>query len=146
MVVSLSTCGLIACAPTGLYYWGDYEDRLQAYYSEPSTRPAFLYAVRAIIEESESRGVSPPPGLCMEYGIALYQSGYHEEAIEYLNKEYSYWPESAVVVTAISARISELESPISKPAGEDMYWLPGGEPPGWGDTETIAEKKRRRRR
>ena len=131
-IVCLLVLSAIGCAPQTLYRWGDYESKLHKYYDDPTTQASYLYAVREIVANSEEDSMKPPPGLCLEYGIALYQFGYQADVTVNLEQEAPYWPESAGPVGVMMKRMDEMGMASPPEDGDEatMYWLPGKEKPG----------------
>lgn len=86
-----------ACAPKTVYNWGDYENRLYAYYKNPEAMEALMKALDSAITEGE-KDSRIPPGLYAEYGFLLLEKEQRGEAVIYFNKEKSTWPESTVLM------------------------------------------------
>jgi hypothetical protein len=86
-----------ACVPKPMYYWGDYQTRLYAYYKDPEALQALMEALDLAIAEGE-KDSRIPPGLYAEYGFLLLVKDQRDEAAIYFNKEKSTWPESTVLM------------------------------------------------
>lgn len=82
-----------ATSQTG-YRWGNYDSALYAHYKNPQDQKAYVASLKAIVLESDRAGVKPPPGICAEYGFALFESGNSVEAVTWFQREMDAWPES----------------------------------------------------
>jgi hypothetical protein len=115
--LALATSAL-ACAACGgtqrMYHWGGYDDALYRHYKSPQEREAFVESLRRVILESEERGVRVPPGICAEFGFALYEEGRLPEAIAYFQREQREWPEARVLMEKM---IRNAELRAGKAAG-----------------------------
>ncbi len=87
-----------ACAPKATYYWGQYDTALYHYYTNPQDRDAWIETLRTTILEAEQRGDKVPPGICAEYGYALFEEGQAEASVPWFQREKDTWPESAVLM------------------------------------------------
>ena len=88
--------GLPACAPTGMYHWGDYEDSLYARYTdagEEGQAEAFKM-LEVTIQEAEAKNYRVPPGVYAEYGYLLFKQGKPDQAITHFRKEAETYKES----------------------------------------------------
>lgn len=95
--------GLVAgCTSSGLYHWGNYEDRLYKYYKSPSKADAYMSSLQTLCE-SPAHQKKPAPGLCAEYGFMLRKVGREQEAIAMFQKEQTLWPESSVFMQRLIA-------------------------------------------
>jgi hypothetical protein len=90
--------GAAACAPTTMYHWNSYDERLYAHYRNPQDRETWVEGLKTTILEAEQRGRRVPPGVYADYGYALYEEGRLPEAIVYFGKERDQWPESRVLM------------------------------------------------
>lgn len=86
------------CAPRTLYYWGRYDDALYSHYRNPQDRVAYVESLQTLILEADQRGLRVPPGVCAEYGYALYEQGRPQEAVPWFQREREQWPESRVLM------------------------------------------------
>lgn len=87
-----------ACAPRPHYHWGQYDTALHRYYSNPQDRDAWVEALRTTILEAEQLGDKVPPGVCAEYGYALFEEGQAEASVPWFQREKDTWPESTVLM------------------------------------------------
>ena len=90
------------CTSSGLYHWGNYEDRLYKYYKTPNKADAYMSALQTLCE-SPAHQKKPAPGLCAEYGFMLRKAGREQEAIAMFQKEQTLWPESSVFMQRLIA-------------------------------------------
>jgi len=138
-----SCCWLLvtACGPTSLYHWGEYERQLHQTYSQEDKHAEYLYTVRELIAASDNSSRKVAPGLCLEYGVALYRAGYRDHALVFLDREQREWPESTVLVEKIIARVKQMKSAAPDGAADprEMYWLPGVKKP----RTTSAESRKK---
>ena len=93
------------CTPTGLYYWGDYEESLYQRYIENDSEQAENY-VRETLEEAVSEK-RVPPGLYADYGFMFYQRGNKNAAIDFFEKEKKLFPESSVLMSTLIEKVTE---------------------------------------
>jgi hypothetical protein len=104
-----------ACAPTGLYQWGHYEQGLKASYVTHDQAEART-ALEAAITSAQKEGPRVPPGVCAELGFLLYKRGQSEQAIEYFQKEAQLYPESKLLMDKPTAKVREQASAQVQPA------------------------------
>ncbi len=93
---------LSACAPQGLYNWGNYEEALYSYSKNPGELDKYVASLNAIVVEGDRTGKTPP-GIYAEYGYALRLAGRHDEALKYFAKERDQWPEAATFMQLVIA-------------------------------------------
>ena len=110
-----------ACAAPAHYHWGDYDAALYRHYRNPQDREAWVEALRTTILESEQRGIKVPPGLCAEYGYALFEEGQAAAALPWFEREKKTWPESTVLMDKMilnaQRRATQPAPPAKGPAG-----------------------------
>lgn len=122
ILVCLTAFALSACAPQGMYVWGDYEGRLYSYYENPEKIEQLMQALDStIVNAEEFKRV--PPGIYAEYGYLLLVSNRDDEAKAYFQKEKDAWPESVVLmdkmIVLAESKMSQTESSEeSESAGE----------------------------
>jgi hypothetical protein len=124
------------CARQTTYHWGRYDDTLYRHYKKPQERAAFVEGLRTTILEAEERGLRVPPGVCAEYGYALYEEGRLPEAIGYFQRERAEWPESRVLMDKM---IRNAELRAGKRAGPPALTPAAATGPA-GALETSLEK------
>ena len=107
------------CGPTVLYNWGRYEESLQASYVLHDDAKA-LSGLEATVTGAQRTGRRAPPGVCAEYGFALYKQGNHRQAIEYFEREAQLFPESKPLMEKLIAKVRGDGSPDEdRPSGGD---------------------------
>jgi hypothetical protein len=89
---------LAACVPQGRYYWNGYDTALYQHYKNPQDRGLFVESLRTTIYEADQLGQKVPPGMCAEYGYALYEEGQAAESVPWFQREKQSWPESTVLM------------------------------------------------
>lgn len=105
MAISLMLSG---CA-TPLFEWGNYHSTLHQYLETPQERETFIKGLQEIIIDAEKSG-KVPPGIYGEYGYALLESGQHNEAIRYFNKERKRWPESRHFMSKMIRNVEQMNT------------------------------------
>ncbi len=104
----ICTMMLSGCAPSGLYYWGDYETSLFERYVENNPQHTDAYLSQTLLEaEQQHRKV--PPGVYADYGFLLYSRGDKAGAIANFQKERSLYPESLALMNKLIERIQQQE-------------------------------------
>ena len=125
LALSLLTMLFSAGCTQRLYYWGDYEENLYAYYKSPGAPEdtlAYMGRLERLIERGEQPGRKVPPGVYAEYGYAFYKTGRPREAVQYFEKEKSVWPESGLLMDRMIKNVQSLApnkpdtSPVSPPS------------------------------
>lgn len=94
LCLALAACG----GPATMYHWGAYDSTLYSYYKTPAEREAFVEGLKTVVLEADQEGRRVPPGVCAEYGFALYEEGKFDQAIVYFKRERDKWPESRVLM------------------------------------------------
>ncbi len=112
---------LSACAPRTQYHWGSYDTALYHQYKNPQDREQFIESLKTTILEAEQLGQKVPPGICAEYGYALYEEGQAAEALPWFQREKQTWPESTVLMDKMirnaQRRVSQPPPAGKGPAG-----------------------------
>jgi len=100
-----------------------YDETLYDYlkYATPESLDAHVGTLEDLVERSDARGKTPPPGICAEYGYYLSLRGEPERGYALLLREKELYPESERFVNVL-IRIASGEEPIDE--------APGDEPPG----------------
>lgn len=95
-----------ACSHT-MYQWGHYDDSVAAMYATGSGYDPAAEVARLVeeVEQTEHRGKLVPPGVRAHIGFLLCESGNAERGISYLQAEKNAFPESAVFVDGMIARL-----------------------------------------
>lgn len=94
-----------ACAPTSLFEWGNYEPALYAYSQSPENRGVYKEALEKAIERGRARN-AVAPGLLAELGYLHMEDGNAVEALRYFREERTRFPESAVLMDRVIARLN----------------------------------------
>jgi len=100
---------LAGCATDNkLFYWGDYSETLYAFKKSPDEKTAAEHKkmLLKIINESPEKDKRVPPGVYAEYGYMLLQEKKDEEGMQFINKEESLYPESAVFIQRLKDEIA----------------------------------------
>ncbi|WP_051906557.1 DUF4810 domain-containing protein [Methylomarinum vadi] len=95
---------LNGCAPSGIFYWGDYEDSLYQRYIEQNSAQAEVY-LQETITDAERNHYRVPPGVYADYGFLLYRRGDKQAAIAFFNKEKRTYPESVMLMEKLIERV-----------------------------------------
>jgi len=105
LLVTLLTGCQTAVKP--LYYWGQYENTLYQTYKNPDKAgPAEQVArLKEDLTKAAAQNLQPNPGLHAQLGYALYQLGRTEEAKQEFAAEKALFPESAVFMDRMLAKL-----------------------------------------
>ncbi len=121
VLAAAAAAALAACAPRSQYHWGSYDSALYRQYKNPQDREQFIESLKTTILESEQLGQKVPPGICAEYGYALYEEGQAAESLPWFQREKETWPESTVLMDKMirnaQRRISQPPPAGKGPAG-----------------------------
>jgi hypothetical protein len=93
-------------SPTG-YYWGNYSRTLYEYTKTPtdSTRQAHENTLKGIINTVDQGRGKVPPGIFTELGKMNMDRGNFTEARKYFELEATHYPESALLVKTLMAKV-----------------------------------------
>lgn len=116
----------VGCAPSGLYYWGDYETSLVERYVENNTQHTDAYLTQTL-QEAERLHRKVPPGVYADYGFLLYTRGDNAGAIENFQKERALYPESQALMNKLIERIQQ------KDQAAEVVSTPSVEQPALGE-------------
>ncbi|PNU18640.1 DUF4810 domain-containing protein [Geothermobacter hydrogeniphilus] len=115
-VVMLFVAALFAggCAPPQkpqMYCWENYSATLYDYDKNPGdeTYAKHKECLLTIIEHSGKENLRVPPGVYAELGYDLVNEGKKEEGLKYLALEKETYPESAVLVDKLLAKLDEKQ-------------------------------------
>jgi len=100
---------LTGCAPTGLYKWGGYEQKLFSSYKDPTQVENLRVLLESHIAEMDGSGQKVAPGLYAELGTIYLQVGTTDKAIAMYSKERDAWPESRGLMTAMIQNIGRRQ-------------------------------------
>lgn len=121
LAAACAAAALAACAPGSQYYWNGYDTALFRHYKNPQDRADFVESLKATILGAEQSGMKVPPGICAEYGYALYEEGQAAEALPWFQREKETWPESTVLMDKMirnaQRRVSQPPPAGKGPAG-----------------------------
>jgi hypothetical protein len=119
------------CRPQTMYYWGGYDDALYRHYRNPQDRVAYVEALQTIIAQADQQGLRVPPGVCAEYGYALYEEGRPQEAVPWFQRERDHWPESRILMEKMIRNAQQRVGTAAGPAAA----VPAAAQPGPGAPE-----------
>lgn len=111
VLCSLALC-LTGCVDS-LFYWGKYEDTLIERYIDNNPAHTEVY-LHELITEAEAEHKRIPPGVCADYGFALYQRGDKNAAISYFEKEKLLYAEAVPFMNKLIERITKQTNPQPK--------------------------------
>ena len=100
---------LAGCTPA----WQLYEASAYRVFRTPGPKVFAKHArlLSRVIDQAESKGKKPPPGICAERAFHLWRLDRIDEAVAVLDKEEEHYPESKVFVAAQKRLISERAVP-----------------------------------
>lgn len=120
--LAISAFFLSGCAPSGIFYWGDYEDSLYQRYIEQNPAQAEVY-LQETITDAERKHYRGPPGVYADYGFLLYRRGDKQAAIAFFNKEKRTYPESALLMEKLIERVRlQMEQEILQENPSNDSW------------------------
>lgn len=114
LMVAIAAMGLSACASGPKYNWGNYQESLHDYYSDPAGGPAYVADLDGILA-AEGKGKKVPPGIYAEAGYMALSKGDTQRAIDLFTREKATWPESATFMEKAiqNARGDTGKAPVS---------------------------------
>jgi len=100
------------CTSPDIYSWGRYEDLLYVAYSKPEKAPAQMQVERmeADYQKARARNQRVPPGFHAHLGHLYAQLGRLDDARAQFETEKTEFPESAVFVDQLIARLNKHET------------------------------------
>lgn len=93
--------GLSGCAtsPQTLYYWGDYQPQVYAYFKgESQNREAQQAALQQAAQKAAAEGKALPPGFNAHLGLLYLKAGQPEKAQTAFRTEEVSFPESRAYI------------------------------------------------
>ncbi len=122
VLAALAVAGAVSgCVKQTRYHWGQYDTALYQHYKNPQDRDAYIEALKTTILEADQRGEKVPPGICAEYGYALFEEGQAAQSLPWFQREKETWPESTVLMDKMirnaQRRATEPAPPAKGPAG-----------------------------
>jgi hypothetical protein len=109
LVATLPIFLLTGCVEP-LFYWGKYENSLVERYIDNNPAQTETH-LRELMTEAESEHKRIPPGICADYGFALFKRGDKLGAITYFEKEKQLYPEATPFMTKLIERIKQQDAP-----------------------------------
>jgi hypothetical protein len=106
---SLAALVLLAgCASPTLYSWGHYETVIYATYAKPGAVPPErqIELLEQDYQKARSENKPVPPGFHAQLGYLYYQIGKLDEARRAFETEKASFPESAVFMDRLLARLT----------------------------------------
>ncbi len=108
ILLSLGCVALLTgCAAPTLYSWGSYESNVYAMYATPDNATADLQVIKMEedIQKARAKNKKLPPGFYAHLGYLYYQQGDSKLAKRAFETEKSAFPESAVMMDRMIARL-----------------------------------------
>lgn len=124
IIIMLLGAVLAACGPRGLYNWGGYSSKLNAYYRDPAKQAAYREALEATIAAENGQRI--PPGVLAELGYLELAAGNKDAAKRLFQREKAKWPEAGPFMDRMIRQIDEGEPPASAPPSADAEASPPG--------------------
>jgi hypothetical protein len=115
----------VGCTSPYIYSWGRYEDLLYASYSKPEKAAPKMQVERmeADYKKACARNKRPPPGFHAHLGHLYSQLGRLDDARKQFETEKTEFPESAVFIDQLIARLGKHETALSKFVPWAMFGL-----------------------
>jgi len=111
---------LTGCASQrSLYEWSNQSDAMYSQLVNHEEAAAFKY-LQETIAKAEKKQRPVPPGVYADYGFMLYRQGKHAEAASYFQREADAFPESAMLMQRVSARLATQADGKGQPANSPM--------------------------
>lgn len=111
MSVALLSVLITGCATTqsSLYHWGHYEQLLYDAYNRPDKAEPELQIEKLTqdIEDAQGAGKRVPPGIYAHLGYLFIAQGNRDQSMAAFLKEKELYPESAVFIDGIMARLTK---------------------------------------
>jgi hypothetical protein len=109
--ILLLSSALAGCnhAPQQLYQWGSYEEQLYAMYSDPGKVPveSQVESLERDYQRMRASNAAVPPGFHAHLGYLYFQLGKTDQAFQSFASEKSLFPESAVYMDRLMARLKK---------------------------------------
>jgi hypothetical protein len=110
IVLLLGSFLVVSCAPTKqLYNWKGYDAAVYGYIkkSDEERKGKLLQIYMKLINTPDGTRLTPPPGVCADYGYLLIKDGKVEQGKEFLVKETVFYPESKPFIDRILKRFEK---------------------------------------
>jgi hypothetical protein len=110
------------CAPTPIYYWGNYSNTLYHFRKDANdeSRDKHMAELEAIIDGSSEHSKRVPPGVCCELGYMYAKKGNKTKSMELFALEKSNYPESTHFVDRLEESIKSIEDNGKKPVDVEI--------------------------
>ena len=110
LIMAVISLIAVSCAPTKpLYNWKGYDDAVYAYTkaSDEKSVENLIKIYEKLIKKSGGSRLTPPPGVCADYGYILIKKGETVKGRELLTKETVLYPESKIFIDRILTRFEK---------------------------------------
>jgi hypothetical protein len=107
--IAVALVFLTGCSQkTSLYSWGSYERLVYEMYVTPGSADHGTQVAKltADVERAQAEGARIPPGIHAHLGYLYYGQGQADLAVEEFRTERELYPESAVFIDGILARMA----------------------------------------
>ncbi|MFZ2333347.1 MAG: DUF4810 domain-containing protein [Sideroxyarcus sp.] len=96
-------------APANMYQWGSYEQQLYVMYFDPGNVPVVkqLEDLEQDYQKVRAANGTVPPGFHAHLGYLYFQSGKTDQALQSFATEKTLFPESAVYMDRLIARLKK---------------------------------------
>lgn len=107
--VLMLAAALTGCAGPRLYQWGSYEEQVYAMYSDSGkiSLEEQLQHLEQDYQKARAANRPVPPGYHAHVGYLYFQLGKADQALQSFETEKALFPESAVYMDRLIARIRE---------------------------------------
>ncbi|HYC00555.1 MAG TPA: DUF4810 domain-containing protein [Candidatus Limnocylindrales bacterium] len=108
LLMLLAGAATSACQPQAMYRWGGYEDVLYRSLARPDGSDTATHCAKlaADVQRTLAEGKRVPPGVHAHLGYLYYLEGSVDEARRQFDAERTAYPESAVFVDGLMARLA----------------------------------------
>ncbi len=109
-LIPVSLVGLLlsGCASNqSLYQWGAYDAMLYQSYKSPDKSDDFRVGLESHLMLMEQSKKKIAPGLYAELGTLYLQAGNRDKALSFYAKERDIWPESKLLMDALTKNIDK---------------------------------------
>jgi hypothetical protein len=124
VVAAVTVVSASGCAAHSQYKWGSYEQNLYSYYKSPNAEPELVAALEEATGDLDE-GQRVAPGLFAELGMLYMNAGRNAEARRCFDQELHYWPESSVMIAALTRGLApEQARPQAPPPSPPLTSQP----------------------
>ncbi|WP_374342080.1 DUF4810 domain-containing protein [Azonexus sp.] len=105
---ALCALALTGCAtrPEPLYYWGNYQGQVYAYFKGDTAPEEQILALEAELEKARAKGKRPPPGYHAHLAMLYGKTGRTDRLQQHLEAEKAQFPESAPFMDFLLKKIA----------------------------------------